>query len=290
MQPILVRPHQTRDGEFEIVAGERRWRAANLAEMHQVPAIVCKLSNRQALEGALIENIQREDLTPLELAEGYYQLQQEFHHTQERLARIIGKSRSHIANTLRLRNLQPAVKDALKDGKLSAGHARVLLNAPRPEKLARKIVDDGLSVRETENLAKRGGVRKTAKPHLAPGEAWKNTIEADLSELLGLKATVSNNGRKYKLTIDCSGPSQLTNFVDRLKRSLHSSETNTNNTQRPDQLADRVSDASKVGPHVFTNDEFEDVRDKIIARQSDRIINKSQNRLFIKRWLDRSTP
>ena len=288
MQPILVRPHQTREGEFEIVAGERRWRAAKLAEVHEVPAVVCDLSNRQALESALIENLHREDLTPLELAEGYHQLQQEFHHTQERLARIIGKSRSHFANTLRLRNLPPAVKDALQDGRLSAGHARVLLNAAQPEKLARKIVAEGLSVRETENLVNRGVSRK-AKFNLTPGKAWRTTIESDLSVLLGQKATVSNSGQQFKLTIHCSGPNQLADLVKLLKRSLRARETDAIQAPRPVQRSDHMFEAGNSGQQVVADDRYAATRRKIIAHQSDRIINKPQTRLFIKRWLGIST-
>src|SRR3982751_1462669 len=155
LQPILVRPHDKLGGHFEIVAGERRWRAAQLAQLHEVPIILRTLDDRSTLEIALIENVQREDLTPLEEAEGYARLMAEFDYTQETLAERIGKSRPAIANLLRLRGLPEPVRALIAEGKLSVGHARALIGAPDPIALANEIVAKDLNVRQAEALAKK---------------------------------------------------------------------------------------------------------------------------------------
>ncbi|MDX1711435.1 MAG: ParB/RepB/Spo0J family partition protein [Rhodovibrionaceae bacterium] len=245
LQPILVRPHPSRQGEFEIVAGERRWRAAQLAQLHEVPIIETALDDRQALEVALVENVQRQDLNPLEEAEGYKRLMEEFGHSQEDLGRIISKSRSHIANTLRLLNLDDEVKSLVDDGKLSAGHARALLNAAEPASIARKAVSQGLSVREVEKLAQAGrapdaraGGRK-AKSGAAPktGSAAKSqdkdsdtlALERDLSALLGLKVTIDfrSDGAERQagaITIHYETLEQLDDVLHRLHQSKTSSQ------------------------------------------------------------------
>ncbi len=201
LQPILVRRHPQRPGEFEIVAGERRWRAAQLARLHHVPVLIRDLSDVQTLELALVENVQREDLNPLEEAEAYRRLVEEFGHSQEVLARAVGKSRSHVANTLRLLSLPETVKAFLADGRLSAGHARAVLGVKDPEAVARKVVADGLSVRQTEELAKldkpakrRSGGPSPAPPAARPGKDPDTAaLERDLSALLGLKVTIEFN-------------------------------------------------------------------------------------------------
>src|SRR5712692_674406 len=164
LQPLLVRRHATLANHYEIIAGERRWRAAQLAQLHEVPVVVKDLDDRSALEIALVENIQREDLTALEEAEGYRRLMEEFAHTQEALSKAVGKSRSHVANTMRLLALPDAVKQLVDAGELSAGHARALLNATDPAGLAREIVRRGLNVRQAERLAQQG---KTARRRAA---------------------------------------------------------------------------------------------------------------------------
>ncbi len=230
MQPILARRHPIRSGEFEIVTGERRWRAAKLAELHEVPVTIRPLSDRTTLELALIENLHREDLTPLELAEGYRQLMREFQHTQKSLAKVLGKSRSHIANTLRLLNLPPAVKERLHEGKLSAGHARVFLNTERPEELARRVIAEGLSVRATERLAKSIRLpNKAPEPGPAqgdpkPAKTWKFALEPTLSALLGQKVRVGYDGQHCALTIYCPTPVELGNIVKRLKQALRTGD------------------------------------------------------------------
>jgi len=184
LQPLLVR--RVGADRYEIVAGERRWRAAQLAGLHEVPVIVRDLDDRGALEVAIVENVQREDLTPVEEAEGYRRLVEEFGHTQDAVARIVGKSRSHVANTLRLLALPDPVKAMLADGQLSAGHARALLTLPDPAGAAKEVVRRGLNVRQTELLA---------KPPRAPTErahrsADVEALEAELSRALGLEVAV----------------------------------------------------------------------------------------------------
>ena len=247
LQPILVHRHQSRPGEFEIVAGERRWRAAKLARVRDVPIVVCNVADRTTLEFALIENLHREDLTPLELAEGYRQLRQEFRHTQESLAKVLGKSRSHVANTLRLLNLPPAVKEALQEGKLSAGHARVLLNTDRPEALARQVVAKSLSVRETECLAKNSGATENAEPGAKPRRAWQTTIEPDLSWMLGHDVTVANNGRQAKLTVHCTSQVELDDLVRRLKKALDCGRSDEMQAQSMWRQLDRCRSDTETG-------------------------------------------
>ncbi|MDY0881952.1 ParB/RepB/Spo0J family partition protein [Dongia soli] len=207
LQPILVRDHPQHKGQFEIVAGERRWRAAQLAQLHQVPIVFRALGDREVLEIAIIENVQRQDLSPLEEAQGYDRLMAEFKYTQEQLAERIGKSRPHIANMLRLLDLPEPVRKLLADGKLTVGHARALIKADDPVALAQQVVDEGLNVRQTEALAqahKPGTVDKpngkgaprglqSAKP-AAEKDADTKALERDLSHRLGLKVEIDFDG------------------------------------------------------------------------------------------------
>ncbi|MEM7168972.1 MAG: ParB/RepB/Spo0J family partition protein [Pseudomonadota bacterium] len=216
LQPILVRHHSYKVGEFEIVAGERRWRAAEMAGLSEVPVLVRELADNATIEVSIIENLQREDLTPLELAEGYQQLIQDFHHNQEGLARTLGKSRSHVTNTLRLLSLPPEVKAMIQDGELSAGHARALVGCDGALSIAQEIVRKGLSVRDTEELVKSQGTvsgSKAKSGNRRGGEA----LEPVLTELLGQKVTVSQKGNKGKLTIHFSNQDELSKIVNLLK-------------------------------------------------------------------------
>ena len=171
LQPILARTHPTHPERFYIVAGERRWRAAGLAGLHEVPAIVREMSDIEAATAALIENLQREDLNPMEEAEGYSRLLDELRVTQEKLAEAVGKSRSHITNALRLLNLPPGVQDAVRKGDLSFGHARALLAHEDPEAMARVVQTRGLTVRQTEAMASRGGTGRTGGGNAGIGSA-----------------------------------------------------------------------------------------------------------------------
>lgn len=196
IQPLIVRPDPADAGRFQIVAGERRWRAAQIAHLHEVPVIVREFDDTEVLEVAIIENIQRADLNPVEEATGYRQLIERFGHTQDQLARALGKSRSHIANQIRLLNLPPEVIDYLQRDQLSAGHARALITSDDPASLARMVVSKGLSVRETERLVKKSPEAKSSKPN-ARGTPVKDAdtvaLEGDLSANLGMKVTVNHD-------------------------------------------------------------------------------------------------
>ena len=218
LQPILVRRHPEDASAYEIIAGERRWRAAQLAQLHEIPVVIRELDDREALEVALVENVQRQDLTPLEEAEGYRRLMEEFSHTQENLAKSVGKSRSHVANTMRLLALPDAVKQHLDAGRLSAGHARALLNAGDPAGLADEIVRRGLNVRQAELLAQAA---KPVKKSAAPSAKDPDTaaLERDLGNLLGLKVTVTFAGRGGALTIHYRTLEQLDDVLRRLNHA-----------------------------------------------------------------------
>jgi ParB family chromosome partitioning protein len=219
LQPILVRRHPDKPDLHEIVAGERRWRAAQLAKLHEVPVVVRDLANREVLELALVENLQRHDLSALEEAEGYHRLIEEFGLTPETLARQVGKSRAHIANTIRLLKLPEAVKTLLMEGKLSAGHARALLGAGDPVKLAAQVVALGLSVRQTEALAARSRSAARAKKAPAAGkDADTRALERDLARLLGLKVEIAHGASGGSLTIRYRSLEQLDDVIRRLNR------------------------------------------------------------------------
>jgi len=193
LQPILVRRHSDAPDRYEIIAGERRWRAAQQAQLTKVPVVIRDFNDEEALEVALIENVQREDLTPIEEGQGYQRLIDEFDHTQERVSKLIGRSRSHIANTLRLLNLPMEVREMLHAGLLTAGHGRALLNDPNPVAAAKRIVAGGLNVRETEAQAPKKK-RTSATP--AAKDADTLALERDLSTALGLSVTVEFKGEK----------------------------------------------------------------------------------------------
>jgi ParB family chromosome partitioning protein len=224
LQPILVRRHPQTPNAFEIVAGERRWRAAQIAQLHEVPVLIRELGDREALELAIVENVQRQDLSALEEAEGYRRLLEEFGNTQEDLARHVGKSRSHIANTLRLLNLPEGVKLLLEQGRLTAGHARALLNAGDPMALAEKVVAKGLNVRQAERLVQgarvpAAKVSAVAKPATPVKDADTAALERDLSALLGLKVTISFQGQGGSLTIHYQTLEQLDDVLQRLSQT-----------------------------------------------------------------------
>jgi ParB family chromosome partitioning protein len=219
LQPILVRPNPTKPDHYEIVAGERRWRAAQAAQLHDVPVIIRELSNEGVLEIALVENIQRADLNPLEEASGYQRLIDEFHHTQESLAKVVGKSRSHVANTLRLLTLPDTVQRLVDEGKLSAGHARALIGADDPAGLAAKIVKSGLNVRQTEALVKREkSPRKTAPSRVPQNDPDTTALERTVSDLLGLKVNIEFRGENVggKVVVHYGNLDQLDEIIRRL--------------------------------------------------------------------------
>ncbi|WP_299672439.1 ParB/RepB/Spo0J family partition protein [uncultured Roseobacter sp.] len=208
IQPLIVR--SVADNQYEIVAGERRWRAAQAAKLHELPVVVRSFTDVEVLEVAIIENIQRADLNPVEEAAGYRQLMDRFGHTQEKLAEALGKSRSHIANLLRLLNLPETVLEMVRRGDLSSGHARALIPARDPLKLAQMIVKDGLSVRATEALVKRHAVEDSGpdpatarRTKVEPKDADTKALEDDLSASLGMKVVLTHKpgGETGQLTL-----------------------------------------------------------------------------------------
>ncbi len=218
LQPILVRPLP--NGRFEIVAGERRWRASQKAGLHSVPAVVRELDDLQVMEIAIVENVQRTDLSAIEEARGYEVLIARFGRTQELVAQVVGKSRSHVANLLRLLTLPGAVQNLVVEGKLSAGHARALITAAEPEALAAQILAKGLSVRETEALVRRAAAPavRTASSGGAAKDADTLALENDLAEVLGLSVQIADRGGAGELKISYRTLEQLDDLCRRLSR------------------------------------------------------------------------
>jgi ParB family chromosome partitioning protein len=216
LQPLLVRPVEDEEAAFELVAGERRWRAAQRAGLHQVPVLVRALADAEALEIALIENLQREDLSALEEAAAYQRLMQEFGRTQANLAEAVGRSRSHVANTLRLLGLPDAVRRRLEEGALSAGHARALLAASDPAALAVEIIRRGLNVRMTERLVQGRAARSQASARQAR-DADTAALERELTTVLGLRVTIAGKPRGGALTLRYSNLDQLDRLLTLLR-------------------------------------------------------------------------
>ncbi len=227
LQPILVR--QTADGRYEIVAGERRWRAAQRAGLHEIPAVVRVFSDVGMFEAALIENVQREDLNPIEEGEGYRLLAETYGMSQADIAAAVGKSRSHVANLMRVADLPDAVKAMVRDGRLSLGHAKVLLGSPLPEQLAAEAADGGLSVRQLEArvqaladagasgaLAPASG--RTEGSGGRPGKSLDTqALEADLTRLIGMPVTISLKGRGGRISVEFQSLEQLDHIIGKLQ-------------------------------------------------------------------------
>jgi ParB family chromosome partitioning protein len=214
IQPIVVRALQ--GDNFEIIAGERRWRAAQRAGLHDVPVAVVEANDAQSLEYAIIENVQRADLNPIEEASGYLALMDDFNRTQDEVAQIVGKSRPHVANTIRLLKLSEPVKQLVRSGKISAGHARLLLGQPNAEQIAHKIIDKGLSVRQLEADMRKDGaaqardVKGEAKGHTGgTKDADTRALEKRLSDALGLEVSVDHRGGGGTLRIKYRDLDQL---------------------------------------------------------------------------------
>ena len=220
LQPILVRPSPRTEGEYEIVAGERRWRAAQKAGLKAIPALIRVLDDDKAFEIAIVENVQREDLNAMEEAQAYASLMRRMAYTQDKAATAVGKSRSHVANTLRLLQLPDSVQDHVLFGRLTAGHARAILSAAFPEVLAQAIVEKGLSVRDAEALAKG---KVSPKKGSGPRRAAKNTdtaaLETDLEDVLGMSVDILDRGGAGELKIRYASLEQLDDLCRRLTRA-----------------------------------------------------------------------
>lgn len=223
LQPLLVRPHPAEVGQYQIIAGERRWRAAQKAGLHEVPVLVRRLTDSEAMAAGLVENLQRQDLNPMEEAEGYRRLIDEFGLTQEELASAIGKSRPHITNMLRLLGLPPDVLDQVRAGALSAGHARAILTHPRPAEAARMIVAGHYSVRQAEAMTQQAlaapAPRQEARQLVSPETA---ALARMLSEKLGLNVRISFDGRRGAVTIPYENLDQLDGIIALLNPGQHS--------------------------------------------------------------------
>ncbi len=225
IQPIVVRPLRGVPEAYEIIAGERRWRAAQRAGLHEVPVVVIEATDAEALQLAIIENVQRADLNPLEEADGYRALMDEFHNSQEEIAKIVGKSRSYIANTLRLLKLPETVKGYLQEGKLTAGHARMLIGEENAEALAADIVARGLNVREVESMAReraqKSGKKQTGGKR-ARGASEKDAdtaaLERRLSDATGLVVTINDRDGAGTLSVRYQTLEQLDDIIARLDR------------------------------------------------------------------------
>ncbi|MBQ3695746.1 MAG: ParB/RepB/Spo0J family partition protein [Alphaproteobacteria bacterium] len=217
LQPLLVRPNAKKKGGYEIIAGERRYRASKKAGLTQVPVIIKDFDDKSALEVALIENLQREDLNAIEEAEAYVRLLKEFDYTQEELSRVVGKSRSYVANMMRLLELPTSVKKMLSEKQMTVGHARSLLTAQNPEKLAKEIVKKGLSVRETERLVSEP--QHTEKKEQKTKDADVLALENDLSKMLGAQVSIKWNGNKGSMTIHYDSLGKLDTILQKLTQA-----------------------------------------------------------------------
>ncbi|MFS0738022.1 ParB/RepB/Spo0J family partition protein [Sphingomonas sp. 1P06PA] len=215
IQPIVVRPHE---GGYQIVAGERRWRAAQRAQLHEVPVIIRDFDESETLEVALIENIQRQDLNAIEEAEAYARLMRDFGHTQEVLGKLVHKSRSHVANLVRLLDLPAPVRAMVAEGRLTMGHARALVTAADPEALAERILAKGLSVREAETLARGGKPTRSRSgvTELGGASADIQALERQLGDMLGLKVAIAHASRGGSVTLHYSSLDQLDMICQRL--------------------------------------------------------------------------
>jgi ParB family transcriptional regulator, chromosome partitioning protein len=220
LQPILARPDPTATGHYQIIAGERRWRAAQQAGLHEIPALVRILTDSNAMAAALVENLQREDLNPIDEGEGYRRLIEEFTLTQERVAESVGKSRSHVANTMRLLKLPPSVQTELRRGTLSAGHARALLTHPDPARAALAVITQGLNVRQTEALAARQGEANEASKQREPRakDPDLQALERELQGRLGLAVAITPRGQGGALQLTYKSFDQLEGLIALLLR------------------------------------------------------------------------
>ena len=222
IQPIVVRTVRGATDSYEIIAGERRWRAAQRAGLHEVPIIIHEANDAEALELAIIENVQRADLNALEEAMGYQALADEYKYSQEEIAKTVGKSRSHVANTLRLLKLPESVKTYINAGKLTAGHARALIGVPDPESIAQEIVERGLNVRDVESLAQQrasaAGAPKKTRPRAAK-DVDTLAAEKRLSDALGLTVTIEHRGERGVVQIAYRDLDQLDEVMRRLERN-----------------------------------------------------------------------
>ena len=268
LQPLIVRLKNGFSDKYEIVGGERRWRASQMAGLTEVPVLVKSLTDKEALEVALIENLQRQDLNALEEAEGYRRLMEEFANTQEELARAVGKSRSHVANTMRLLGLPEKVKSFLEEGRLTSGHARALLTSKDPEALAQTVIEKGLNVRQTEKLAQNGSPKKK---HNVIKKADKqeecDSLAEDLSRSLGIAVTIKPKAVGGDLILSYETLEQLDMLVRKLnarpekgRKERNAEEENIVNEEDVIQAAD-----DDIGDIIFDDSFSNELSDDVIS-------------------------
>ena len=219
IQPVVVRALEASSDHYEIIAGERRWRAAQRAGLHEIPIVPLEATDSQALELAIIENVQRSDLNPLEEGAGYQMLASEYEHSHDQIAKLVGKSRAHVTNTMRLLKLPEPVKAYIREGKISAGAARSLIGSPDPERIAREIVQRGLNVRQAEALAKERTPASAGTKTAQQKHADTLALERRLSDQLGLKVKLTQRGARGVLTIEFRDLDQLDDLLRRLQGS-----------------------------------------------------------------------
>ena len=220
LQPILVRPLKNQDDQYEIIAGERRWRAAQIAQLHEIPVVVRDLNNSEALQIGLVENLQREDLNPIEEALGYRQLLEEYGHTQQKVAELVGKSRSQVTNMIRLLNLPESIQDMLQKDEISVGHARALINKDNAEELAQKIRNQDMSVRDIEALTASNTNKKTSSAPKALKDPDTRALEKEMSDNLGMivNINVKGDGHKGDVKINFQSLDQLDFLLHKLSK------------------------------------------------------------------------
>lgn len=268
LQPLIVRTKNGFSDKYEIVGGERRWRASQLAGLTEVPVLIKNLTDKEALEVALIENLQRQDLNALEEAEGYRRLMEEFSNTQEELAQAVGKSRSHVANTMRLLGLPEKVKSYLEQGHLTSGHARALLTAKDPEALAQIVVEKGLNVRQTEKLV-QGTVpkkkNKTAKKSDKQEEC--DSLAENLTRILGIEVTIKPKAVGGELIISYETLEQLDTLIRKLSAHLDGSKNIS--APAPDTLLNEEdviqSEDEEIGDVIFDDSFSNELNEDIIS-------------------------
>jgi ParB family chromosome partitioning protein len=217
LQPLLARPHPKKPGNYQIIAGERRWRAAQQAGLHDVPVLIRDLADTEAMAASLVENLQRQDLNPIEEGEGFRRLIEEFGLTQEQLGTAVGKSRSHVANAMRLLQLPPSVRIEVQNGRLTAGHARALLAHPDPEEAAKQVIARGLNVRQTEALAAEKPKERQERPERLK-DPETAALERDLASRLGLTVNISFDGKGGTVALKYRTLDQLDGLVALLSR------------------------------------------------------------------------
>ena len=277
LQPLLVRKHPEIDGAYEIIAGERRWRASQEAQLHEIPIIVKDFSDSEALEVGLVENLQRQDLSPIEEADGYQRLLEEFGHTQVDMATIVGKSRSHVSNTLRLLTLPKVIQLMIEEGSLTAGHARTLTSLDDPLKVAKKIVKDGLNVRQAEKLVKKAGAQSepSAGPTSPAKDADTVALERNMTALLGLQVDITSRVEGGVLNIHYKTLDQLDDVLHRLSNgprgasSIPADSEDVSFSQDMSDLNDMFDEEGEEGDESLSPISTESIEDIIADTEPD---------------------